>query len=223
MGIDRVEATGRRQTTPKTSTKHPYCAIEWRVVDSPAYADLTYAARALLVPITRQLTKDNNGRLQSTFTYMRRFGFSENTLSRSIQELIAHGMIYRTRSGGYQQGAAQYAVTWLPIKNREGLFLDGFLPCAWRNWDPGEENLAPSKLRRTHLKNGKWTPSTTPKFEAGSPPKSEDTVLMPCRGVDSALREVRTEPRKNRAPSYASPYLIERQTTADRGQLRVLH
>jgi hypothetical protein len=40
----------------KASTKHPYAAIEHRVIDSPAYADLSYAARSLLVSITRQLS-----------------------------------------------------------------------------------------------------------------------------------------------------------------------
>ena len=43
----------------KTATKHPYAAIEHRVIDSPAYADLAFSARSLLVIFTRQLTKDN--------------------------------------------------------------------------------------------------------------------------------------------------------------------
>jgi len=77
----------------KTITMHPYAAIEHRVIDSTAYADLTYSARSLLVLITRQLTKGNNGHLQATFSYMRRFGLSENTLSRAIRELISHGII----------------------------------------------------------------------------------------------------------------------------------
>ena len=128
-----MEPQRRGQSPRKTSTRHPYAAIEHRVIDDPAYADLTFSARSLLVLMARQLTKDNNGRLQATFSFMRRYGFSENTLSRSIRELISHGMIYRTRSGGYQQGAAQYAVTWLSIcKDRNGLFIDGFKPCAWR-------------------------------------------------------------------------------------------
>jgi hypothetical protein len=81
--------------------KHPYAAIEHRVIDSDAYADLTFSARALLMQLARQLTKDNNGHLQATHSYMKRYGFSENTLTRAIAELIAHGFIYRTRSGGY--------------------------------------------------------------------------------------------------------------------------
>lgn len=139
--MDRNEQVRRGQAPRRTSTKHPYAAIEHRVIDSPAYADLTYAARSILVLITRQLTADNNGRLQATESYLSRFGVgSAHTITRAVKELIAHGLIYRTRSGGYHNGAAWYAVTWLPIKQREGLFLDGFLPCAWRNWESPKKN-----------------------------------------------------------------------------------
>lgn len=217
MAIDRNEANRRGQTPPKTSTKHPYAAIEHRVIDSPAYADLTFSARSLLQLLARQLSKDNNGHLQATFSYMRRFAFSENTLSRAIQELIAHGMIYRTRSGGYQQGAAQYAVTWLHIKNRQGLFLDGFKPCAWRDWQPPEKKSPPSNLRHTHLKNGEWASSAPPKFEVGSPPKTEDIELMPCRAVDSTVQLHRNRCRN----PMTSLLAVRLSLTADRGCLRL--
>lgn len=167
----------------KTSTKHPYAAIEWRVIDSLAYGSLTFSARSLLVLLTRQLTKDNNGHLQAAYSYMRRFGFdSERTISRCVKELVATGLIYRTRCGGYQQGASQYAVTWLPIKNRQGLSLDGFKACAWRDWKPDEKNSPPAKMQATHGKNGMLTPSTQDKNAGGTPRKSADNVLIPCRG-----------------------------------------
>jgi len=159
--------------------KYPYAATENRVIDSPAYAALTFSARSLLVIMTRQLTKDNNGHLQATYSYMRRFGFSVNTLSRAIHQLIAHGMIYRTRSGGYQKGAAQYAVTWLSITKREGLFLNGFKSCAWRNWMPTEKKSRAPKMMPISIKNGEWDKPTTPKSEVKYPPKSEHNELMP--------------------------------------------
>jgi len=167
----------------KTSTKHPYCAIEHRVIDSQAYANLSFSARSLLVLMTRQLTKTNNGRLQATYSYMHRFGFdSEHTISRCIKELISRGMIYRSRSGGYQQGAAQYAVTWLSVTNKDGLFLAGFKPCAWRDWKPDEKNSPPSKMQDTHCKNGIRTTPATAFYAADSPPKSADNELIPCSG-----------------------------------------
>ena len=85
MPSDNQTSKGRGdKTATKASTKHPYAAIEHRVIDSSAYADLTFSARSLLLLIARQLTKtNNNGHLQATFSYMERFGFSVNTLSRA--------------------------------------------------------------------------------------------------------------------------------------------
>lgn len=175
----------------KTSTKHPYAAIEWRVIDSLAYADLTFSARALLVQIARQLTKTNNGHLQATFSDMGRFGFSVNTLSRTTHELITHGFIYKTKSGGFHQGAAQFAVTWLSVTNTNGIFMQGFKSCAWRDWQPEKKSRAP-KVRTYSLKNGERTEATTPKSEAMPHPKSEHIELMPIGGdlsTHSSLRK----------------------------------
>ncbi len=131
----------------KTSTKHPFAAIEHRVIDSESYADLTFSGRALLIQIARQLTKpNNNGHLQATFSDMERFGFSANTLTRATHELITHGFIYKTKSGGFHQGAAQFAVTWLSVTNTHGIFMQGFKPCAWRDWQPEQEKSRPPKV-----------------------------------------------------------------------------
>lgn len=139
---------GIKRTRPKAASgKHPYAAIEHRVIESPAFADLSSSAVRLLLLLARQLTKDNNGKLQATFSWCRRFGFgSEHTLQSAIAELISHGFIYRTRSHGANKVWAQYAVTWLSIgKDRKGLFLDGFLPCAWRYWQPTENGRGKKK------------------------------------------------------------------------------
>lgn len=183
----------------KTSTKHPYAAIEHRVIDSPAYAALTFSARALLVQIARQLTKTNNGHLQATYSYMQRFGFSVNTLSRATHELITHGFIYKTKSGGFHQGAAQFAITWLTVSNTNGIFMQGFKACAWRDWQPEQKKTRPPKVRARSLKNGEWTQATAPKSEADPPPKSEHNELVPCRG-------------KLSTPSVADDFIRERDS-----------
>jgi hypothetical protein len=167
----------------KTGTQHPFAALEHRVIDSPAYADLTFSARALLVQIARQLTKtNNNGHLQATFSDMERFGFSVNTLSRATHELITHGFIYKTKVGGFHQGPAQFAVTWKSVTNTNGIFMLGFKPCAWRDW-PSEKKSRPPKVRAYSLKNGEQTQPTHPKSEAVPPPKSEHIVLVPIGAV----------------------------------------
>lgn len=179
MGHDQNEA--RRQRRIDKVMKHPYAAIEHRVIDSPAYADLTFSAQALLVLLARQLTKDNNGHLQATYKYLQPRGFdSEHTISRAIGDLVAHGMIYRTRSGGFHQGAAQYAVTWLSITNKDGLFLQGFKLFAWRDWQPEQKKTRPPKVQSASCINGIWTPPAAALYAARPPPKSADNELMPC-------------------------------------------
>lgn len=179
MAIDRAESSKRGQSPTKTTTKHQYAAIEHRVIDSPAYADLTFSARSLLQLFARQLSKDNNGHLQATHSYLERFGFSDRTLTRGVKELIAHGFIYRTRCGGYQQGASQYAVTWLKVTRRDDLFLDGFLPCAWRHWEPSENKSPPANLRYSNRKNGDRQLLAQAKFTVSHPRKFTDNELMP--------------------------------------------
>ena len=76
MARDSYEATKRGQHR-KPATKHPYAAIEHRVIDSPAYADLSFSARALLIQFARQLTApNNNGRLLAAHSYLERYRFA---------------------------------------------------------------------------------------------------------------------------------------------------
>ncbi len=111
------------------SKSHPYAAIEHRVIDSDAYAEMSFSAQALLTLLARQLTRDNNGHLQASFAFCQKYGFgSEHTLRKAIAELIAHGFIYRTRSHGANKAWARYAVTWLAITRKEGLYLEGVKP-----------------------------------------------------------------------------------------------
>jgi len=95
MGIDRTEQR-RGQSSIKTTTKHPYAAIEHRVIDSPAFADLRPSSVLLLLLMTRQLTKENNGHLHAAFKWCSKYGIgSEHTLRDAIAQLIAHSLIYR--------------------------------------------------------------------------------------------------------------------------------
>lgn len=180
MARDSYEATKRGQHR-KPATKHPYAAIEHRVIDSPAYADLSFSARALLIQFARQLTApNNNGRLLAAHSYLERYRFAENTLTRGITELIDHGFLFRTRTGGFHQGAAMFAVTWVALTdNRDGLSCNGFKPFAWRDWTPGQKKTRPPNLRTYSRKNGGLTKAAAANLAAVSPPKFADTELMP--------------------------------------------
>ena len=188
MAQDRTEATRRAQVPPKTSTKHPYAAIEHRVIDSPAFADLKPTAQALLLLVARQLTKDNNGHLQASFKWCNRYGIgSEHTLRKAIADLISHGLLYRTRSHGANGAWAKYAVTWLPIKQREGLFLAGFASCARREWVPTKKKTSPQKLLDSSGRKCSFTPKHPAETAGSRGAKTADYELMPCSAVNAPL------------------------------------
>ena len=208
----------------KTSTKHPYAAIEHRVIDSPAFADLKPSSCLLLLLLARQLTKDNNGHLHAAFKWCKPRGIgSEHTLRDAIADLIAHGFIYRTRSHGANGAWARYAVTWLPIKQREGLFLDGFKSCAWRDWEPSDKKSTRQKVQEQSGRKCSFTLENPAESAGCRGAKSADNELMPSSSDELAVSRTLSAAQKPRAPSYKTSQLIRRQTTADRGTLRVIH
>ncbi len=156
-------------------SRDPFAAIDWRVIDSPAFADLSHSAVRVLLVIVRQLTVNstwphgNNGHLQATFAWCSKFGIgSEHTLRDAIAELISHGFIYRTRSHGANKVYARYAVTWLSVTERKGIFLDGFVACAWRNWTQNEKKAHGKKCRKYPAKSAVSSPDFQQKMqEAG--------------------------------------------------------
>ena len=163
MGIDRTEAARRGLSTQlRKKSSEPFVGLEHRVMDSPAFADLKHSSVRVLLAICRQLRKDNNGHLQATFSWCKRFGIgSDHTLTEAIADLIAHGFLYRTKSHGANGVWATYAVTWLPIKKQEGLFTAGFKMNAWRDWIAPKKNTSPQKLRGSHSRNCGLTGQTT--------------------------------------------------------------
>lgn len=119
------------------SKSHPIAAIEKRVLDSPAHADLTFSARAVLMLLCRNLELDRNGHIQLSETQADSLGIERKTLRRAFKELIAHQLIVMTWRGGKIQGACnKYALTWLPVKDRNGIHADQFKLDAWRDWEP---------------------------------------------------------------------------------------
>lgn len=191
MAIDRNEEIRRGQQPRKASSKHPYVGIEHRVIDSAAFADLKPTAQVLLFLFARQSTKDNNGHLQGTFSYMKRFGIgSEHTLKDSIAQLISHGFLYRTRSHGANGAWARYALTSLPITKKENLFLAGFLPFAWRNWQPTEKKSIPKKVQDVSSSNCSFS-SENPAESAGTLPAitAEYESVLPCTSTTTVPKK----------------------------------
>ncbi len=206
MATDRVESFKRGQSATKTTTKHPFVAIDHRVIDSPAFAHLKPSAQVLIFIVARQLKRDNNGWLQATHSWCKRYGIgSEHTLRDSIAQLIAHGFIYRTRSHGANGAWATYALTWLPITKKEGLFLAGYVANAWRDWKPTEKKTTPQKVQDGSGIKCSFTPQLPAETAGTHPAKTaEYEYMLPCSGVKAA----HSKPRKSKsAPSHYGAWL----------------
>lgn len=130
-----------------------YAPIDFDVIDSPAFADLTGEEIRLLLIVTRQWNGQNNGKLQATFKFSKNRGLrSQTTLQKSIASLISHGFLVRTRGHGINPAdgkniPARYAITWRSLcdkPHRAGLFVHGFVKNAYRKWQPEKNGVAVS-------------------------------------------------------------------------------
>ncbi len=100
---------------------YAFIAMPWVVIDSPAYFELSHPAKSLLLEISRQYVKDNNGRLLASYRYLRTRGWtSADTITRAKKELIAAGFIHETVKGHRPNKASWYAVTWLVLDKLKG-------------------------------------------------------------------------------------------------------
>lgn len=207
MATDRHEAAKRGQQR-KTATPHPYIAIEHRIFDSPAFVALKPNAKVALFALARQLRKDNNGHLQATASWLKRYGIgSEHTVKDAVAQLIAHGLIYRTRSHGTNGQWATYAVTWLPISKKDGLFLAAFVSNAWRDWQASEKKSTQQKLQATTRNLCSFTPES-PAESAGTHPAktAEYESVLPCSVTETVTTD--SDEQQRGYGSWVSSYLI---------------
>lgn len=112
----------RRQRRPAESIDGLYGGIPHSVLDSMAFIRASYPAKALMLELIRQHTGINNGHLHLAHGWLEKRGWtSRSVIARAKRELIDRGLVIRTRQGGLNMGADQYAVTWLSISNFVGL------------------------------------------------------------------------------------------------------
>ena len=75
--------------------------IYWEIVDSHAFRVLSFSATSLYVALRRKLQATNNGNISATLGTLKNSGWSSSaTLSKSLRELEAVGLIAKTRQGG---------------------------------------------------------------------------------------------------------------------------
>lgn len=187
MGIDQNEhRRGRDAGKPKHSSKHPIAAIEKRIIDSPAYADLAFSSRAVLLLLARNLEKNRNGHIQLSEKQSAENGIDRKTLRRALADLREHQLIVMTWRGGRVQGLCnKYALTWLPVKERAGIHADLFKLDAWRGWIQCKSDKTAS--RKCPLDGGKNVPLR----------RIENPEMSPTPGAKSPPIEVITIPHTN--------------------------
>lgn len=102
-----------------------YFALPHAVMASPAYLRLSHHAVALLNNLGAQYRGRNNGDLSAAWSVMQALGWkSRDTLRKALEELLAAGLIEKTRQGG-KRVCCLYALTWHPIDE-----CGGKLDCA---------------------------------------------------------------------------------------------
>lgn len=126
-----------------------FIALPWAVIDCPAYARLSYPAKALLIEIARQFASDNNGSLLASAAYLRGRGWSScDVIYRAKQELLNAGFIFETVKGHRPNRASWHALTWYLLDRRS-------------DYDPGavESFERSAYARSSPLKNASLNPS----------------------------------------------------------------
>ena len=130
-----------------------FVALPWVVMDCPAYAQQSMHARALLLEVARQVTRDNNGWLLLSRGYMAGRGWnSVDMLTKAKRELLGAGFIFETVKGQRPNKAARYAVTWRALDRRPGYdtgAAEAFQRGAYRLQDPVQ--IAPPVPPHGHL------------------------------------------------------------------------
>ena len=143
-----------------------FVALPWAVLDCPAYASLSHAARALLLEVARQFVRDNNGRMLLSTAYMRTRGWlSAGAIQKAKQELLDAQFIFQTVQGQRPNKAGWYAVTWRHLDKIPG-------------YDMGAEQLFErGAYRKTSAKAKRAAP-------ACSKPKKNGASLIPVHGIE---------------------------------------
>lgn len=159
-----------------------FVALPWSVLDCPAYASLSHAARSLLMEIARQFVKDNNGRLLASGAYLRKRGWkSADVITRAKRELLAAGFIFETVMGQRPNKASWYAVTWQRLDKLKG-YDEGAAELFKRGAYAAGVPLQPQRTREELYE--KWRQPTV-KNEAITPANGVEHVqIAPSDGVE---------------------------------------
>ena len=143
-------------------------------------------ARALLLEVARQFTRDNNGWLLLSRAYMAGRGWNSNDmLTKAKRELLDAGFIFETVKGQRPNKAARYAVTWRALDRHPGYeagTAEAFQRGAYRLQDPVQ--MAPPAPPHGTEKNASLVPSHGTLDRSIAPPHgTEKASPVPPHGA----------------------------------------
>ena len=99
-----------------------YGALPHSVLDSAAFIECSFMAKALLLEVVRQHNGTNNGHIRLARRWLAKRGWrSVSSINSARDELLSIRLLVQTRHGGLRNGSHLYALTWLTITNFVGL------------------------------------------------------------------------------------------------------
>lgn len=171
---------GKKTRMDESREPGGYISLPWSVIDSPAYQNLSYTGKALLIELARQYVRNNNGRLLLSQRYLVTRGWrSGDVILRAKRELLDAKLIYQTVQGHRPNKASWFALTWYTLDR-----LPGYDDSAADGFRRGMYTISPlpkPKPTREALYE-RWRDAGT-----GSPKKSTSRkILTPAHGVERA-------------------------------------
>lgn len=148
-----------------------WAGIPHVVIDSPAYRHLSLWARAVLIEIVREFNGYNNGTIALSFDqFCQRLGNSNRrALSRSIAELVEHGLIAVEAEGEWKPRLArEYRLTWVTVGNRNSLRAASN---EYRDWRPAQKSSGDDVSPEKRLAGNASSPERRKPGYASSPAK----------------------------------------------------
>jgi len=150
MAIDKAHKAYSKDRPMTKKQSEPFVMLGSEMLNSPAYRDLSFSARSMLIEVLHYYSGKNNGRIWLAPIVLTERGFSKNTASRALKELREHGFIYMTKRGGNMRGGCSwFALTWLKIDKAEGQHLENLKKSAYLYWE-----LQPKKIKGSKFGTG---------------------------------------------------------------------
>ena len=147
MAIDKAQRAYSKDRPMTKKQSEPFVMLGSEMLNSPAYRDLSFSARSMLIEVLHFYSGKNNGRIWLAPLVLSERGFSKNTASRALKELREHGFVYMTKRGGNQRGGCSwFALTWLKIDKAEGQHLEHFKKSAYLSWESLPKKIKGSKF-----------------------------------------------------------------------------